>query len=120
MGNNMTKLIQSHRSIRKYSEYSISDDILKDLLTSAHWAPSSENGQAYSIIVVKNKETKEHLSEVCMSQKWVKTCPVFLVFCIDFFRLKFTSKMHSTNFKIDEVENLFAGAIDTALAAENV
>jgi len=119
MPNDTVKLIQSHRSIRKFTEEPIPDDILKDIVTSAQWAPSSHNVQAYSIIVVKNQDTKRRLSELCGSQKWIETCPVFLVFCADFYRLKLTCEMHGTNFEIHEVENLLVGAVDTALAAQN-
>jgi nitroreductase len=120
MTNEIIKLIQSHRSIRRYTEDPISDEILGDILISAQCAPSSHNVQAYSVIVVKNKETKSKLSKFCGSQKWVETCPVFLVFCADFYRLKVTCDMHEANFEIHEVENLIVGAVDTALAAENV
>lgn len=120
MKNETIKLIQNHRSIRKYTDKPISDDILKTIVTSAQWAPSSHNVQAYSIIVIKQHETKRKLSELCGSQKYVETCPVFFVFCADFYRLKLTSDMHSTKFEIDEVENLLVGAVDTALAAQNV
>jgi nitroreductase len=120
MENETTKLIQNHRSIRKYTNKPISDEILQSLLTSAQWAPSSHNVQAYSIIVIKSPETKRKLSELCGSQKYVETCPVFFVFCADFYRLKLTSEIHSTNFEIDEVENLLVGSVDTALAAQNV
>lgn len=119
MSNEVTKLIHSHRSIRKYTEEDIPAEILGDIVTSAQWAPSSHNVQAYSIIVVKNPEVKRKLSELCGKQKWVETCPVFLVFCADFYRLSMTSQMHSQDFKIDEVENLIVGSVDTALAAQN-
>lgn len=119
MKNEVVKLIQSHRSIRRYKEDPIPDEILEEILNSAQWAPSSHNVQAYSVIVVKNKETKRKLSELCGSQKYVESCPVFLVMCADFYRLKLTCDMHATNFEIHEVENLIVGAVDAALAAEN-
>jgi nitroreductase len=120
MTNEIVKLIQSHRSIRRYTEELISDEILQQILNSAQSAPSSHNVQAYSVIVVKSKETKRKLSEYCGSQKYVEICPVFLVMCADFYRLKLTCDMHGTDFEIHEVENLIVGAVDTALAAENV
>lgn len=119
MANEISKFLQEHRSIRKYTTDPISESILKDILTSAQWAPSSHNVQAYSIIVVKEQEVKQKLADLCGKQRWVETCPVFLVFCTDFYRLSLTCQMHSTEFKIDEVENLIVGSVDTALAAEN-
>ena len=124
MSNEMIELITSHRSTRKYTDQPIADEILTALFDAAQWAPSSHLVQAYSIIVVKNQEMKQKLSELCAqaggSQKYVATCPVFFVFCADYHRLKMTCDMHETAFEIDEVENLIVGAVDTALAAENV
>jgi len=124
MSNEVIELITSHRSTRKYTDQPISEEILKALFDAAQWAPSSHHVQAYSIIVVKNKETKQKLSELCAepggSQKYIAACPVFLVFCADYNRLKMASDMYESTFDINEVENLIVGAVDTALAAENV
>lgn len=119
MKNEVSSLLQNHRSIRKYKDEPIPDEVLAEILKSAQWAPSSHHVQAYSIIVVKNKETKRRLSVVAAGQKYVENCPVFLVFCADFYRLKLVSEMYGTDFEVDEVENLLVGATDTALAAEN-
>lgn len=119
VANETTKLIQSHRSIRKYTNEPVPQEVLTDILTSAQWAPSSHNVQAYSIIVVQDQDVKKELASLCGSQRWVETCPVFLVFCADFYRLSLTTQMHATDFKVDEVENLIVGSVDTALAAEN-
>ncbi|MCM3760595.1 oxygen-insensitive NADPH nitroreductase [Alkalihalobacillus oceani] len=120
MVNNISRLIQNHRSIRKYTEEPISSSILEDILSCAQWASSSHNVQSYSIIVVRDKEVKRILSKICNSQEWVVNCQIFLVFCADFYRLKLTTEMYSTNFENDEFENFLVGTIDTALAAENV
>ena len=114
------RLIQNHRSIRKYLDKPIDDSILHELLVAAQWAPSSHNVQAYSIIVVKNQDTKNTLSEYCGSQEWVRTCPVFLVFCADLYRLKTACEMNESHYALDGVENLIVGAVDAALSAENV
>ncbi|MEH7126384.1 oxygen-insensitive NADPH nitroreductase [Bacillus sp. JJ1773] len=119
MRNETVEMIQSHRSIRRYTDQPISKEILQNILTAAQWAPSSHNVQAYSIIIVDDHKKKQRLSEIAGSQKYVAECPIFLVFCVDFFRLKQTTEMHGTDFAIDEVENVIVGAVDTALAAEN-
>lgn len=120
MDNYVLELLQSHRSIRKYSEKAVTNEVLKKLFTSAQWAPSSHNIQAYSIITIRNKAKKQQLSELCGNQKYIDNCSVFLVFCLDFYRLKQSSDMHGTVLEIDEIENLVVGAVDTALAAENL
>lgn len=120
MSTEVTRLIQSHRSIRKYTEEPIPQDVLSDVLESAQWAPSSHHIQAYSIIVVRSTESKQQLAELAGNQKWVAECPVFLVFCADFYRLQQACEMNGRQIAVNEVENLLVGAVDTALVAENV
>ena len=119
MRNETVDLLQSHRSIRKYTDKPISKELVEEIVTSAQWAPSSHHVQAYSIIVVDDQEKKKILSEVAGSQKYIAECPVFLVFCADFYRLSLTTEMWESDFAINEVENVLVAAVDTALAAEN-
>lgn len=119
MDNTTIKLLQEHRSIRRYINKPISDFILDNILKSAQWAPSSHNVQAYSIIVVKNQNTKKRVSEICNFQDWIIDCPVFLVFTADFYRLKTSSSMNEKPFCNKEIENLLVGSIDGALSAQN-
>ena len=119
MSTEVTRLIQSHRSIRKYTDQPISQEVLEDILDSVQWAPSSHNVQAYSVIVVRNDETKRRLSVLTGNQKWVEECPVFLVFCADLYKLKHACEMNGERLAPEGVENLLVAAVDTALAAEN-
>lgn len=120
MPTEVTRLIQSHRSIRKYNDQPISEQLLQEIVSCAQWAPSSHNVQAYSVIIVRSSETKQTLSALCGNQRWVVECPVFLVFCADYYRLKQACEMHGETLAADEIESLLVGAVDTALAAENV
>jgi nitroreductase len=117
--NEVVNLLKSHRSIRTYTREDVADDVLEEILASAQAAPSSHNAQAYSILAVRNPGTKEKLAEVCMSQRWVANCPVFLVFCMDYYRLWLASEKHDSRFEIGEVEHILVGAIDAALAGQN-
>lgn len=117
--NETSELIKSHRSIRKYKAEPIPDEVLSDILAAAQWAPTSNNFQAYSIIVVKNTESRKKLSQLCKSQVWVETCPVFLVFCIDYHRLFLACEKNDTSFDISQLDHLLVGCVDTTLAVEN-
>lgn len=120
MNNKVTTLIKNHRSIRKYTNDPIKEEVLSDILKSAQWASSSHNVQAYSIIVIKNTKTKDKLSELCGSQEWISSCPVFLIFCVDFNRLTLACDMYEKKHEINEIENLLIGVIDASLVAQNV
>ncbi|WP_261384243.1 oxygen-insensitive NADPH nitroreductase [Planococcus sp. CPCC 101016] len=116
----MIQLIESHRSIRKFQDKPIEEGILETILLASRWAPTSHNMQAYSIITIKNPESKDKLSVWCGKQRYVKECPVFLVICADFYRLHIASEMHSEKAALDEIENVIVGAVDAALVAENI
>ncbi|MGX6443971.1 oxygen-insensitive NADPH nitroreductase [Neobacillus sp. K501] len=119
MRNETVELLQSHRSIRRFKDKPIPQNILDEVLATAQWAPSSHHVQAYSIIVVDDQEKKNIFAEIAGAQKYVSECPIFLVFCADFYRLSLASEMWDMNFEVNEVENVLVAAVDTALAAEN-
>jgi nitroreductase len=119
MPNQIAQLIKNHRSIRKYKDEPIPDEVLNEILTAAQWASTSNNFQAYSVIVVRDTEARKRVSELSKSQRWIETCPVFLVFCIDYFRLYLACEKNGVDFNMDQVDNLIVGCVDTTLAAEN-
>lgn len=115
----ITELIQSHRSTRTFKNIEIPSDIVKEIIISAQWAPTSHNVQAYSIISITNQELRGDLANLCGNQKYVKEAPVFFVFVADFYPHSLVSQWEETPFEMEETENLIVGAVDTALAAQN-
>jgi len=57
----LMNLIQERRSIRKYEDRLLSDQILQQLLDAVRWAPSWTNCQCWEVIVVKDAVAKEKL-----------------------------------------------------------
>ncbi len=113
-------LLKSHRSIRKYKPEPIPDDLLENILTSARQAPTSSNIQAYSIIVVKDKEKKSKLARYCGDQPWVTSCPVFLVVCPDLYRLDQMCGMRKYQINDKYIETFLLAVVDSALVAQNI
>lgn len=58
----LKKAIYARRSIRKYKDQEISDDIIKELLTLGMAAPSACNRQPWEFYVIKNKQIIDKLS----------------------------------------------------------
>jgi nitroreductase len=52
------ELIKSRRSIRKYQDKPVSNEILQKLLEAAQWAPSAHNNQPWEFIIIKDEEIK--------------------------------------------------------------
>lgn len=116
----LLKLIGNHRSIRKYTDQSIDDKTLKEVLTNAQFASTSSYVQAYSIIRVKNPDNRRQLAHLCGDQKYVEAAPEFLVFCADLNRLKKASEIQGMKSQEGFVETFIIATVDVALYGQNV
>ncbi|WFN36116.1 nitroreductase family protein [Methanomicrobium antiquum] len=74
-------ILKGRRSIRKYKEQKIEDEVIKAILESARYAPTARNAQAWKVGVIKNKDTLLKLSELASHGKFIKDADVcFTVF----------------------------------------
>ena len=80
------KTIETRRSIRKYSDKEISNEMLNRLLTMAARTQTMGNLQLYSVVVTRDKDMKEKLAPAHFNQPMVKGAPVVLTICADFRR----------------------------------
>ena len=71
--------IKARRSIRKYERKPIPDDVLSALLEAARLAPSSNNKQRWSMVVVTDDATKQRLVSASGNQKFVGECSAYIV-----------------------------------------
>ena len=66
-------VINTRKSIRRYKDDPIPDEVLDKVLEAARWAPSGENEQPWKIIVVRDPETRRNIGEIAKvgSGQWV-------------------------------------------------
>ena len=57
------RVIQERRSVRKYKNDMVPDEVIVDIIDAARAAPSWANTQVCQYIVVKDQKTKEFLSD---------------------------------------------------------
>lgn len=74
------------RSIRKYSDQSVSDELLNRLLAEAGRTQTMGNLQLYSVVVTRSDEIKKELAPAHFNQPMVTQAPVVLTICADFNR----------------------------------
>jgi nitroreductase len=79
----MIEQIKTRRSIRNYNDKLVEDDKIMELLESARLAPSGSNTQPWDFIIVKSKEMKEKVADVCHHQKWMSDAAVQIVCTAD-------------------------------------
>ncbi len=63
----LEKLIKERRSIRRWKKDEVPDEILRQAVELATWAPNGGNYQGWRFVVVKNKETIEKMAEAVQS-----------------------------------------------------
>lgn len=80
------KTINTRRSIRKYSEKEVSDELLNRLLGEAARTQTMGNMQLYSVVVTRSDEMKQKLAPAHFNQPMVTAAPVVLTVCADFNR----------------------------------
>lgn len=109
----------NHVTVRSFTEKDVSEAMLTQILAAARRAPTSSNMQAYSVIVVKDKDVKQELSVLAGNQQHVASCPVFLAFCADLNRLKFACDLHDVEMT-NNLETFLISTIDASLVGMSV
>jgi nitroreductase len=74
------EVISKRRSIRAYKKDPVEDSKLNRILNAARLAPTAANRQPFSLIVIKDEETKHKLKDA-YSQEWFFTAPVIVCAC---------------------------------------
>lgn len=105
---NLFEAIKDRRSIRRYQDQEISDEILVSLVESAHWAPSAGNINPRYFLSVKNPRTIEAIKS--LSPGMFGNPAAVIVLCAD--RAKAQEKA-GTNGYIYSI-------MDVAMAAQNL
>ncbi len=63
---NTVDCIKTRRSIRSFTEQQVSEEVIKEVVDLARFAPSWKNSQTPRYYVVQDSKLKRHLAEGCM------------------------------------------------------
>ena len=111
------KTIKNHRSIRNFLDKEIPNEQLNEILACAHIMPTAYNSQQVSIIVVKNKETKEKIANISGGLQYIKQAPVFLIFVADFYKTNLAcEKNNKEQITHDTLDGIVAATFDAGLS----
>jgi len=114
---NIMDVIKERRSVRKYDQKDVSDEIINQLLEAVRWAPSWNNTQCWEIVVVKDQIQKEKLQQTITkgnpATKSITEASVILALC---------GKLKSSGYFKDKASTKFGDWLmfDIALAAQNI
>lgn len=112
--------LSSHRSIRRYTERPIDDALLHDLIRAGQSAASTNFIQAYSIIRVRDEDTRREISLAAGDQRWVREAAEFLVMCADLRRVARALEKTGTPPLEGHTEHFIAASLDVAFMAQNL
>ncbi len=110
----VTQTLNQHASVRKFMDKPVPDDMLDAILEAARRSPTSSNMQTYSIIVVRDPETRQKLAVSAGNQKHIEQCDVFVGFLADIHRLGIASQMHGQTLA-KSLESTMVATVDAAL-----
>lgn len=114
------ELLKSHRSIRKFTDQKIPQELLVELVRAGQAAATSNHVQAYTLIHVKNPANREQIAELSGGQSYVATASDFLVFCADMKRPTDAAERAGAEVTRGMTEQFLVASVDTALMAQNV
>jgi len=114
------KNLLTRRTIRKYTDQAVSDELLNRLMTEAARTQTMGNLQLYSVIVTRSADIKEKLSPAHFNQPMVKQAPVVLTICADFNRTSFWAKCRNAVPGYDNFLSFINAATDALLYTQTL
>ncbi|TCO06060.1 NADPH-dependent oxidoreductase [Natronoflexus pectinivorans] len=112
--------LKAHRSIRKYKNQKVEEQLLNSILEAGCRASTTGNMQVYSIIATTAEKIKAELAPAHFNQPGVLQAPVILTFCADFNRFNKWCKQRKAEPGYDNFLSFMTAAIDALLVAQNV
>jgi len=110
----------TRRTIRKYEEREIENELLEKILTAGTRASTTGNMQVYSVIVTRDTAMKERLAPAHFNQPMVTAAPVVLTFCADFNRFNRWCRQRGAEPGYGNFLSFMTAAIDALLVAQTV
>ena len=112
-------LLKSHRSIRKFTEDPLDDDVIESIISAGFSSATSSNLQGTTVIRVRNAKTRAAIAELAGGQSYVETSAAFFVFCADLHRSAVACEMSGGEFHGGMTEHFIIAATDCAIAAQS-
>ncbi len=118
-GTQEMKEIEERRSIRKYTDKKVPQEMINALIESGMQAPSGDNSQPWHFILVDYEEMKRNIVNASNNQKWMMTAPLFIV-CVADIRSRIDSNRDIDMDEETSLPELKLIIRDTAIAIEHI
>lgn len=120
MANQVIDCMMSHRSIRSYTDKTVSEEDLDRIIRAVQAAPNWVNLQLVSVIAIKDAQRKKLFSHLCGDQPHIAEASVFLIFCADYNRVNIACKEKGQTLDevMQDIDTVIVGAHETGIALE--
>lgn len=109
-----------HRSVRSYRPDPVSQDQLAAIIAAAQSAATSSNLHTWSVVAIRQPETRAALAELAGNQAHVRQAPLQLMWLADLARLEHVARLAERPCAaLDYMEMFVIAVVDAALAAQN-
>jgi nitroreductase len=115
------KAIKERRSVREYTDKTVSEEDIKKLIDAAQSAPTAGNTQPLELVIVKDEHIKQKLAEASYNQSFIQKAPIVIVVCADVSRSRKTyggrgEKLYSIQDTAASTQNILLTAHELGLA----
>jgi len=76
-------LLMTRRSIRKYAERPVNNELIEELIKCGMYAPSACNKQPWYFVVIKERRTLDEIADFHPNAKMLKNAPCAILVCGD-------------------------------------
>ena len=114
------KNLMTRRTIRKYTDKDVSNELLNRLMEEAARTQTMGNLQLYSVVVTRSQEMKKQLAPAHFGQPMVTEAPVVLTVCADFNRTSFWARCRKAEPGYDNFLSFMNAATDALLYTQTL
>ncbi len=114
------KNLSTRRTIRKYTDKDVSNELLNRLMEEAARTQTMGNLQLYSVVVTRSPEMKKQLAPAHFGQPMVTEAPVVLTVCADFNRTSFWARCRKAEPGYDNFLSFMNAATDALLYTQTL
>ncbi len=108
----------NRRSVRQFTEMSVDESSIKEMIGLAMHAPTTGNMQLYSVVATRNADNKKKLCEYHFNQPASVNADVLLTFCLDFDRFERWCRLSNAVPGFSNFQSFMMGVLDAAIFAQ--
>ncbi|MDR3690932.1 MAG: nitroreductase family protein [Fimbriimonas sp.] len=117
----LRKVLNGHRSIRKYKPDPIDPALVEQVCYEAiAGASSSGNLNSFSLVLTRDIERKQRLYELHSQQDFILEAPLLITFCADWFRTREWLRVRGARDNFNNLVGYHVAAYDAMIVAQNV